>query len=173
MEIPGLGTLDEELGGHRSESVPVSLLEGEAEFFLEGYESDDHPEDFHAAIKAFLGLGQSALEAASGPVFEYYSDVRAIVDDGAVPHIHRPEDVWRYVTFGCEAVVARDWFGDKQVCVSIGCGCDWEPEHGLQLVFRGGRVVTKIGPYDDHMSNATTERPDLADVVYRSFRRDS
>ena len=31
--------------------------------------------------------------------------------------------------------------------------CDWEPEHGLMLVFKGGRKITKISGYDGHLTN--------------------
>ncbi|MFB9904292.1 DUF6985 domain-containing protein [Allokutzneria oryzae] len=37
--------------------------------------------------------------------------------------------------------------------------CDCEIEHGLQIVFRGGRVVTKVGPYGSHNTNAARPVP--------------
>jgi hypothetical protein len=40
---------------------------------------------------------------------------------------------------------------DQRVYVSVECECDWEPEHGLQIVFRDGATVTKVGPYDGHV----------------------
>jgi len=54
--------------------------------------------------------------------------------------------------------VQRDGPGEP-VYVSVECECSWEPEHGLQLVFRGGARVTKVGPYDGHLTN-------VPDVVY-------
>jgi hypothetical protein len=49
--------------------------------------------------------------------------------------------------------------------------CDWEPEHGLQIVFRGGRTVTKVGPYDGHLTNSAAYADgDLDGVLYRSWR---
>jgi hypothetical protein len=47
------------------------------------------------------------------------------------------------------------------------CECDWEPEHGLQIVFRDGREVTKVGPYDGHLTNsAAYANDDLDGIVY-------
>jgi hypothetical protein len=57
------------------------------------------------------------------------------------------------------------------VYVSVGCECDWEVEHGLQIVFRDGATVTKVGPFDGHLTNASAHaRDDLEGVVYYSVR---
>lgn len=31
------------------------------------------------------------------------------------------------------------------------CECDWEIEHGLNLVFRDGDRISKVGQYDGHL----------------------
>jgi len=41
------------------------------------------------------------------------------------------------------------------VYFSIEGNCDWEEEHGLQLVFRDGTEVTKVGQYDGHLKTET------------------
>jgi hypothetical protein len=72
------------------------------------------------------------------------------------------------VSFGGEFHVDRS-ADDGQVYVSIECACTWEPEHGLQLVFRGGRTVSKVGPFDGHLTNASAfGRHDLGGAVYVS-----
>ena len=83
--------------------------------------------------------------------------------------IRAPEDVWRHVQLGDELWVQRAqsgrWF------VSIECECDWEPEHGLQLVLEDGARVTKVGPYDGHLTNAAAYAdPTLEGVVYVGLR---
>ena len=53
----------------------------------------------------------------------------------------------------------------------IECGCDWEPEHGLELVLEDGARVTKVGPYDGHLTNAAAYAdPTLESVVYVGLR---
>jgi hypothetical protein len=71
----------------------------------------------------------------------------------AVPvRIAGPEEVFDHVRFG-EITVERDGpEGDGPVFVSVECECAWEPEHGLQIVFREGRSVTKVGPYDGDLT---------------------
>lgn len=55
------------------------------------------------------------------------------------------------------------------VTASAECECSWEPEHGLQLVFRGGRTISKVGPFDGHLTNTSAfGREDLAGIVYVS-----
>jgi hypothetical protein len=41
---------------------------------------------------------------------------------------------------------------DGRVYLSVECECSWEIEHGLQLVFRDGRAISRIGPYDGHLT---------------------
>lgn len=54
--------------------------------------------------------------------------------------------------------------------VDIECKCAWEREHGLNIGFKEGRVVSKVGPYDGHLTNASAfRRDDLHDVVYVSL----
>jgi hypothetical protein len=82
-----------------------------------------------------------------------------------------PDQVWDHVTIGPEVYVRRH-HADGRVYLSIECECDWEPEHGLQVVIREGRVVSKVGPYDGHLTNASAFASDeLADVVYHRITR--
>jgi hypothetical protein len=168
VEIPGLGPLteDPDLGWHWTEPLAVPLLGGAVcEFALSGYGDDPDPEDFHKAIRTFLGLDRSVLEAAAPHLYAYYRDIAAL-DDGCVV-IDGPETVLDHVRFGPEPMVERD-DGDGHVHVSLEGGCDWEPEHGLQVVLRDGATVTKVGPYDGHLTNASAHTgPGLEGVIYR------
>ncbi|GAA1968686.1 DUF6985 domain-containing protein [Catenulispora subtropica] len=159
MEIPGLGSVEADDETYISHPVTVPVLDyNEVEFFVEGYDDDDAPEDFHDAIEAFLALDESALQAASKTVFAYYEDVRAAFeadgpheqvdpddDPAEIVDIAGPDDVWEHVQLGVEATIAREADGDE-VCVTVQCGCDWDRERGLLLEFRGGREVSKAGP---------------------------
>ncbi|MFG2563206.1 DUF6985 domain-containing protein [Streptomyces sp. NPDC048496] len=173
MEIPGLGpvTVDADFGGYRSLPLPVPVL-GDAicQVMVIAYDDDEAKSDFHSAIGAFLALDESALKSASLPVFQYYQDVQNELGDEDLVSIANPEDVWRHVRPGAEVTVERDAHGDRLVYVSIECECAWEPEHGLQIVLRGGRSVSKVGPFDGHLTHASAfDSEDLADVIYHRF----
>lgn len=171
MEIPGLGpvTHDAKLGWYHSRPLPVPVLGGAlCTIVLDGYDDDERPDDFHEAIRTFLTLDPSALTAAAPSIFAYYRDVMndlAAAGDEAVD-IDGPHDVLDHVRLGDEPTVSRDTYGDQHVYVSLECECDWEPEHGLQIVFRDGRTVTKIGPYDGELTNPAAELEGL--VYHRS-----
>ncbi|NKE60975.1 hypothetical protein FXN61_31005 [Lentzea sp. PSKA42] len=167
MEIPGLGpVVEDEYGSLVSAPVPVPVF-GNASlpFTVDGYADDPAKEDFHAAIRTFLALDSAVLEQAGPAVFEYYRD---IAEDGGedqedFPRIAAAGEVWDHVLFDRHEVsVQRDGEGEP-VYVSVECECAWEPEHGLQLVFRDGARVTKVGPYDGHLTNASAY---ARDVIY-------
>lgn len=65
-------------------------------------------------------------------------------------------------------MVTRRPYGDKRIYISLECGCDWEREHGLQIVFKEGQYVNKLGPYDGHLTNSDAFADDaLEDIVYK------
>jgi len=121
VEIPGLGHVEEFSGEYVSEPIPVSALGTDVEIFVEGYDEDERPQDFPAAIETFLSLDRSVMEEA----------VAAVAGPGDVLEILGPE---------IEITVARDPDGDREVCVSvIGNNRDWEHPDGVQIIFRQGR----------------------------------
>jgi hypothetical protein len=158
MQIPRLGPVTEDdVERYRTDQpVPVPVLGGgRFHVFLDGYDDDPDRDETHAVIGAFLDLDASVLRAAAPAVYDYYLDT--VVDLRAagleVPvRIGGPDEVFDHVRFG-EITVVRDGAeGDGPVYVSIECECAWEPEHGLQIVFREGRSVTKVGPYDGELT---------------------
>ena len=124
-------------------------------------------DDFATVVATFLAGDDTALRAAAPAIYAYYQDVVETVGPEWVTSIARPDDVWDHIRFGRQVVVARDTYGDGRIYVSVECACDWEPEHGLQIIFREGHTVTKVGPYDGHLTNASAfARDDLGDALY-------
>lgn len=175
MQIPGLGTVveDTDRGWYRSASTPVPVLGGVAcRFVVAGYDDDPAQDDFHAAIHNFLALNRSALESAESAIYAYYRDVMddvlAAGDDEWYVEIEGPHRVLDHVQLGTEPIVSRHPSGDQRVYVSIECECAWEPEHGLQIVFRDGTTVTRVGPCDGHLTNAAAYGDHYDGDVYRA-----
>jgi hypothetical protein len=64
-------------------------------------------------------------------------------------------------------MVTRREHGDEGVYVSLNCECDWEEEHGLQIVFKNGLKINKVGPYDGHLTNSDAYGDEsLEETVY-------
>ncbi|MDR6176470.1 hypothetical protein QE364_001182 [Nocardioides zeae] len=152
-EIPGFGTctLDERLGwlvGDTRLEVPGLGVVGTVVI--------DDPEadltEVAAVLRRLTGLPPQFRATLTPFLWAYYSDVAA--EWRASDPLHRPEDVWSQVEIGDELHVVRhgdDWY------VDIESSCDWEPEHGLQVVLRDGDTLTKIGPYDGHHRHLGTD----------------
>ena len=139
---------------------------------VEAYEQDEAQDDIHDAISAFLSIDEDVLKEVQAHILAYYDDVFRSVgaEEPDFPQISSPNDVWAHIRFGNEPIVSRRPYGDQGIYVSVECECDWEPEHGLQIVFKNGQTVNKVGPYDGHLSNADAfADPSLEDVVYRQF----
>jgi Domain of unknown function (DUF6985) len=171
--IPGLGavTKDMEFDWYQSKALAVPALGGKlCRIVVEGYDEDPKKDDFHIAIGNFLSISSSVLTEAEPHIFRYYQAMNDNwkPDDEEFVLIKSPGEVWRHLGLGDEPMVTRRAFGDKAIYISLECECDWEPEHGLQIVFKNGLRVNKVGPYDGHLTNSDAYADEsLEDVVYR------
>jgi hypothetical protein len=172
MNIPLLGevTKDTEYDWYYSEPIPAPVLGGQAcRIVIQGYDEDPKKDDFHAAIANFLSIDPSVLKAAETHIFDYYQECREACAEELV-EIGSPSDVWRHVDLADEAMVSRRAHGDQGIYISLDCHCDWEEEHGLQIVFKNGQKVNKVGQYDGHLTNSDAYADEtLENVVYRKF----
>lgn len=171
MEVPGLGDLtkDEEYNWWHSEPIPVKALGGLfCTITLEDYEDDPEKEDFHTAIKNFLSTSEFVLEEAEQHIYEYYKDMNENWQPGDEEYlvISAAEDVWSHIQLGDNPTFIRNKGADNEIYISLECNCDWEVEHGLQIVFKNGLEVNKIGPFDGHLTNSKN-CPE--DVIYERF----
>lgn len=173
IEIPILGELEKDHFDNwlRSKPTTVNVLGGEQfEFILEGYEEDGAKDDFHEAIKNFLSIDDSVLKQAQDYIYQYYKDVFVQLEpeDDWYVEISSPDEVWKHIEFGSNPIVSRRPYGDGLVYISLECSCDWEQEHGLQIVFKQGLHVNKVGPFDGHLTNSDAYADDrLENVIYR------
>jgi hypothetical protein len=163
-----LESLEEDEDGNAwSAAVPVAWMHKDCGFVLEDYAADPARADFAAAIAAFLRIDQAVLDAAAADVFAYYRRMHALHETHGMPspRIEGPAQVWQHVQFGFEAYASR--YHDGSVRISLECNCDWEQEHGLQLVFTHDGRICKVGPFDGHLSHADAYGdPSLETVVY-------
>ena len=115
----------------------------------------------------FILNDEVTLKEAEKYIFQYYEDLYDEEDDCV--KITKPEDVWNHIEFGDSLMVTRREYGDKLIYISLECSCDWEEEHGLEIVFKEGLKVNKIGSFDGHLTNSDAYANDeLEDVVYYS-----
>ncbi len=60
-------------------------------------------------------------------------------------------EVWEYV-HPSEIFVRRRSRREKGVYVQITAECDWEPEHGLQIIYRRGKELSRVSDQDGHLT---------------------
>lgn len=171
--IDGIGTFEPDGQGwcEGRQHIYVPALGLERRFVLEAYEDDENPDEFYDEIRNFIAMDRRVLDDAQEHVFAFYSQIKES-GWGEPPEIGSAGDVWTFVRFGTEPFVSRRTNGDKKVYVSLECGCAWEQEHGLQMVFREGNFINKIGPFDGHLSNADAfDSPSRENTVFCPWPR--
>ena len=152
VTVPGLGTLiEEEFDWLASEPLDVQALGSRCRFIVDGFEPSEAA-SLTASVQSFCALTAAGLKREAGDhVWAYYRDFAArYVDEPGFPSISGADQIWDFVTFGDEVWVKRDgshWY------VSVENECAWEPEHGLELVFKDGRQLVKVGQVDGHLTN--------------------
>jgi hypothetical protein len=97
----------------------------------------------------FLVLNSLDRIENSHMVYNYYSET---LRHGYTTKldIKTTKDIWNFVT-STDIIIHSGDDDDFYLCVS--CECEWEEEHGLQLVFKDGRTLTRVGGQDGHLTD--------------------
>ncbi|MFL5331375.1 MAG: DUF6985 domain-containing protein [Gemmataceae bacterium] len=111
-----------------------------------------YPPDVADAIRQFLSLNVTDRAAASERVFAHYREFAEAVEDVGV-EIDDSAKVWMHVR-PTAIYVDRRHRREKDIYVQVACNCDWEIEHGLQLVYRRGAKLTRVSDQDGHLTQA-------------------
>lgn len=59
--------------------------------------------------------------------------------------IKKIDEVWNFV-YPSEIIV--DWDEKGNFYLNVSCGCEWEEEHGLQLVFKDGLTLIRASGHE-------------------------
>ena len=142
-------------------------------------ENEPSPEDqplFDEAVANFLRGGPLLLDEATEFMWAYYRSVASQFGPTerasyGIPELAPGSDIWDQVEFPSNPPTLRR--GGTRLepgpsYISFEGEVTWEPEHGLQLVFEHGLRVCKVGPFDDHNTNAHAFGDEsLIDVVFK------
>ncbi len=108
-------------------------------------------------IENFLRLNEDVKTSLSNYIYQNYQAVQNYYqyEPSAIPtlELSNENDIWNYV-YPFEIYVSRRHRRDKDIYVKVDCGCEWEEEHGLQLVFRKGLKLTRVSDIDGHLTEA-------------------
>lgn len=156
MNIPELGPLRPHKRIRRwltSEPVAIPYFDGQKlAFVLDGLAESD-ANDARTAINAFLKLTPEDRLAAGKYVFENYQTIAALVEEHELGcEITSPDEVWAHV-HPSEIFVSKRGRRDKDIYIRITAECDWEPEHGLQIIYRRGQELSRVSEQDGHLTH--------------------
>ncbi|MBW6420561.1 hypothetical protein KX729_03835 [Rhizobium sp. XQZ8] len=105
------------------------------------------------AMRNFLALKAEDRDAAAPLVLdncrEFLEAVGAETDeDRQMAEMTDASGIWRFVD--CQALqITRDQTeGEPSIYISLICDCAWEPEHGLQIVYRNGETLSRVSAQD-------------------------
>lgn len=151
LMIPGLGAVTYDGDLLVSDPRYVRILGKQCRLLIAGYEPEESA-NLTACVEAFCALDFSVLRSVTRDVFAYYRDRLNVRRRTRFPQITDPETVWDFVTLTQEPLLQRESVGGPWY-VALENECSWEPEHGLMIVLKEGKIVTKVGEYDGNLIN--------------------
>lgn len=157
MNIPELGSLlrDKQIDTWLiSDPVTVPYFDGKKlTFTLDGLTESD-TQDARSAISAFLKLGPKDRLEAGKYVFANYRQMAALVDEDDLGcRITSEDEVWKHV-HPSEIFVSKRRRRDNYIYIQITAECDWEAEHGLQIIYRQGQELSRVSDQDGHLTHS-------------------
>lgn len=140
-------------GWYESEAIAISLLGGhELCLTIEDTDEDHNPEEFEQAICNFMALTESLKAEIEPHIYKHYLEFKEAVASECCPtNIPNQSDVWQFI-YPSYVNVSRRPYGNKGVYVQLLGECEWEPEHGLQVVFQNGKSLNRVSDQDGHLT---------------------
>ncbi|MEQ8810877.1 MAG: hypothetical protein RIE59_17530 [Imperialibacter sp.] len=134
------------------ESRPIEIPYFENKAFKIGFvEASYEPylKEADEVLGRFLRLNSLTRRENSQIIHEYYSE---ILKHGYCEKLELDSvsDIWKYVR---PKEIVIDWEDDRKFYLIVSCGCAWEEEHGLQLVFKNGDRLTRASGHDGHFED--------------------
>jgi hypothetical protein len=138
-----------------SEPLPIPFFDGQRlPVSLLNLQQADAT-DVEDALSSFLKLGQQDRLAVGQYVFANYQVTAKLAAEQGFDLdcvIASDKDVWEHVQPGGISISRRNR-RDRAMYVVIGANCDWEVEHGLQIVYRRGSELVRVSDQDGHLTH--------------------
>ena len=121
-------------------------------------ESDfDFIKETDSALEVFINKNDIDRLSISSLVhqncIDFLNEIGFEKEDKYLWEIEDSVNIWDHVQ-PMKIYISRRAYNDKDIYVDINCSCDWEQEHGLQLVFRQGKKITRVSQIDGHLTDA-------------------
>ena len=109
------------------------------------------------ALKSFLKKSESDRLLISNLAYENCMEFLNAVEfdeaDQPLWDIKDKNQIWEFI-YPQDIYVTRSHDKFEIIYLNLACECEWEQEHGLQLLFKEGEKLTRISEQDGHITES-------------------
>lgn len=121
------------------------------------------------ALKIFLAKPESdrllISNLAHKNCMEFLNAVEFDEADQPLLDITDKNEIWNFI-YPQDIYITRRNRRDEYIYLNVTCECEWEQEHGLQLVFQKGEKLTRISQQDGYLIESDAyDKPDNEDEL--------
>ncbi|WP_187388189.1 DUF6985 domain-containing protein [Seonamhaeicola marinus] len=131
------------------EKMKITFMNCEPEIDTEFIKEADE------ALKTFLKKTEDDRFLASGLVYkncmEFLNAVQFDEADQSLRDINDKKEIWNFVE-PRSLLVTRSHDLHEIIYINLACECEWEQEHGLQILFKKGDKLVRVSEQDGHIS---------------------
>lgn len=134
-----------------SEKVQIPCFDNEElvfTFFTYDIEDKNFINEVDLVIQRFLKIGKTERVKFFTPIFENYKEnynLQRELENN--PKVENENEVWDLI-YPHQIIVCSGDNEDENIYLIFICECEWEEEHGLQLVFKNGETLTRVSAID-------------------------
>ena len=149
-----------------SEDLPITFMD------LVPDADDKFISEADQALTNFIKLDSSYKLQIAEHVIANFNEYCSYIGEDDIPEKMKSVNalnIWNFV-YPTEIFISRRPRRDENIYIILACECEWEREHGLQLIFRQGKKLTRVSDQDGHLTRADAyDIPDSEDQLLSSF----
>lgn len=112
---------------------------------------DQIGDEYNSAINNFLALNSSNRLNASKYVYMNYTvTLKAVGEDQFDFKIDTDQHVWNHIK--PIDIMVKKRKKDGLVYVIVEADCDWDDEHGIQIIYKDGNKLSRVSEQDGHLA---------------------
>lgn len=98
-----------------------------------------------ASFRKLASIDMSHKDDLEKHIFEFYTRVKKYeTRSHHIVSIASSKDIWKHIAENSIAIKIQD----NCVYIQIELDCDWDAEHGMQIVYRDGDQLVRVGEND-------------------------
>ena len=175
-KILGELTQDDRFGDWwNSKPFRIPLIGAELNAVFMGFEPEQDEsfiKEADSSLDNFLKLGDEYKNQISGLIYDHFRDFCSMVGEEDIPDEMKGIDkseIWKFIS-PSQILITRRPYNEPDIFINMTCECKWEEEHGLQLVFKKGKALTRVSDQDGHLTKADAyDIPDSEDELLAKF----